>query len=248
MAIMTVATSFAQKEKLATRDGNEALKKGELEKAKTAYNKALQENPEYKEAQFNLGNVHQKEARALMERAQQEKDEEAKKKLLKQAGALSKKAAEQYQNLATQLTEPEEINKTQYNLGNAQLLGGQLDKSIDAYKEALRSKPDDDEARYNLAFAQSLKKEQQKKQKQKKKQGDKKDQQKKEDQKKKDQDQQKQDQQKNGEQKQEHQKNKMSKEEAEKMLEALMKKEKDLQEDLNKKKRKAQRIRIEKDW
>ncbi len=57
-------------------------------------------------------------------------------------------------------------SKVYHNLGNAFLLNKQLDDAIEAYKEGLRLNPGDEETRYNLAFAQKLKKEQEKNQQQ----------------------------------------------------------------------------------
>jgi hypothetical protein len=186
-------------------------------------------------------------SRRLQEQAQNAQSEEEKKKLMEGAKTASDKAASQFSSVAKMAKTNEEINKAQYNLGNSRLMSGELEASIEAYKEALRKVPGDDDARYNLAYAQHLKKQQeqqQQQQQQDQKQDEQKDQEKKEQEQ--NQDQQNQEQQEQQEQQQPQQ---LSKEEAEQLLQALMKQEKDLQEDLKKKKKqKAQRIKIEKDW
>jgi len=52
-----------------------------------------------------------------------------------------------------------------YNMGNVFMQDKKYAESIDAYKNALRRNPKDDEARYNLRLAQLLLKKQQQDQK-----------------------------------------------------------------------------------
>lgn len=243
---------FSQKAKIYTERGNIALKNGNIDAAKEAYLNALEFDPNYKEAIFNLGNAYQTEAREILKSAQGQKDQQALKKIAEQVKKASEAAAAQYQKAAESIERPEQINKVQYNLGNAELFSGNIQKSIEAYKEALRKVPTDDAARYNLAYAKHLKKQQQQKKQKKQKDDQQKKNQKKEDKQdqkqnqKKDQKQdQKKDQQKEKEQ---QQKNELSKQEAKQMLQALNKQEKEIQEKLKKKKAKAHPIKVEKDW
>ncbi len=53
-----------------------------------------------------------------------------------------------------------EFGEARFNLGNVMLAGEQLDEAIELYKQVLRATPDDQEAKYNLAYAQKLKQEQ----------------------------------------------------------------------------------------
>ncbi len=237
----------AQQEKILTNKGNEALESGDFEAAREAYTKALEINPKYKEAQFNLGNTYQMEARKTLEQVATAVDEEQKKAVYEKAQGASKNAAAEFEKVAENLIDPSEVNKVQYNLGNAQLMSGEVDKGIDAYKEALRKDPTDEDARYNLAYAKYLKKQQEQQQQN---QDQKQDQEQKQDDKNEDQKKENQEEKKNDEQKEQdqQQKDELSKQDAEKMLEALAKQEKDLQDKLNKKKVKAQPIKIEKDW
>lgn len=241
-------SAWSQLEKIGTKEGNDNFRSGRYDEAIEDYTKALENDPEYMEALFNTGNALQQMARRLQEQAQNAQSEEEKEELMAGAKTASEKAASQFASVAKMAKTNEEINKAQYNLGNARLMSGELEEGIEAYKEALRKEPTDDDARYNLAYAQHLKKQQeqqqqQQQQDQEQQQDEQKDQENKEQEQ--NQDQQNQEQQ-NQEQQQPQQ---MSKEEAEQLLQALMKQEKDLQEELKKKKnRKAQRVKIEKDW
>lgn len=236
--------AYAQKEKILTYKGNNALAKGDIESAREAYTEALKINPKYSEAQFNLGNTYQMESRALLEQLQSIPDQGQQQAMLEKVHETSKMAAAEYEKLTGEVKEADKVNKLQYNLGNAQVLGGELDKGIDAYKEALRKDPTDEDARYNLAYAQYLKKQQEQQQQQDQ------DDQEKNDQEKQEQDEQKPDENKDDQEqnKDEQQQDQLSKEDAQKMLDALAKQEKDLQDKLNKKKIKAQPIKIEKNW
>jgi len=243
-------SAMSQVEKIDTKKGNDDYRSGRYEEAIEDYTKALENDPEYMEALFNTGNALQQMARRLQEQAQNAPSEEEKKELIEGSKTASDKAASQFASVAKMAKTNEEINKAQYNLGNSRVMSGDLEAGIEAYKEALRKVPGDDDARYNLAYAQHLKKQQEKQQQQKQQdqnQDEQKDQQKKEEEQK--QDQQKKDQQKEEQEQEQQQQQQLSKEEAEQLLQALMKQEKDLQEELKKKKnKKAQRIRIEKDW
>src|SRR5690554_6905142 len=156
----------AQEEKIFTLRGNEALAKGDIEAAREAYTKALEINPNFSEAQFNLGNTYQMESRAILEQLQSIPDQGQQQAMLEKVHEVSKMAAAEYEKLSGKVQDADKVNKLQYNLGNAQVLGGELDKGIDAYKEALRKDPTDEDARYNLAYAQYLKKQQEQQQQQ----------------------------------------------------------------------------------
>lgn len=239
--------SHGQEEKIKTNKGNEKMDEGLIQEAQEAYLEALEINPEYKEAQFNLGNLYQSIAREIISNASETENQEEQQKLLEEARKYSKQAAAQFDKLSQEISDPTEINKTQYNLGNAHLLSGEVDKSIDSFKEALRQNPTDEDARYNLAYAQHLKK-QQEQQKQDQDQEQKQDQQQEEQEQDQEQQENKNEQSKDQKENQQQQQQEISEEEAQKMLEALMKQEKDLQEKLKKKRHKAQRVKIEKDW
>lgn len=141
-----------------------------------------------------------------------------------------------------------------HNLGNSYLKEQKLNESIEAYKSALRNNPTDAESKYNLAYAQRMKQQQEENKEENKEEQQEEQQQEKN----KEEEQEQQESQQNNnqeEQPQEEQKpqetqnpDKISKEEAEKMLDALQQQEKELQEDLQKKKAKGVKLKIEKDW
>ncbi|MBT4217607.1 MAG: hypothetical protein HOE25_03450, partial [Flavobacteriales bacterium] len=111
------------------------------------------------------------------------------------------------------------------NLGNAQLLSQNLEESIKSYKKSLRLVPGNMNAKHNLALAQYLLNKKQKNQENQENS-------KEEDNKEKKKDQNKEDKQKEKEEKKEE----LSKEEIEQILKALEREEKEVQEDLQKKK------------
>jgi tetratricopeptide (TPR) repeat protein len=102
-----------------------------------------------------------------------------KQKRLNEAGTFYQKA------VAMATTKPEKA-KAYHNLGNVYFQKNKLEEAIEAYKNALRNNPSDEETRYNLALAKELLKKQQKNQKNQDKKDDKKKDDKKKDDKKKD--------------------------------------------------------------
>ncbi len=132
---------FSQHERKFIREGNKNYESENYGNAIVAYQKALKETPESFEAAFNLGDALFRE----------KKYEEA---------------AQQFQNLAAQTDDKTKKAISYHNLGNAWLMQGKLKESIEAYKNALRNNPADDQTRYNLAFAQEQLKKQQEQQQQ----------------------------------------------------------------------------------
>ena len=101
-------------------------------------------------------------------------------------------AAKYYSGSAELIKDKEAKQNAYYNLGNSLLKGNKYEESVDAYKNALKLNPKDDQSRYNLSYALSKLRQQQQQQQQQKndKNKDNKDQ---KDQKKQQQDQKKQD-------------------------------------------------------
>ena len=155
-------------------------------------------------------------------------------------------------------------SKSYYNLGNsllkaakdsAQLAQKFLPASIEAYKQSLRLGPQDQDAKYNLAYAQKLlqksqQQQQQNQDKQDKQQDQKQDQN--QDQQKDQEQQQQQDQAQQDQQDQQQQQSRpqqISKEDAERILEALKNDEKETLEKLKQAKIQSTRvIKSDKDW
>ncbi|MBQ9646349.1 MAG: tetratricopeptide repeat protein [Prevotella sp.] len=128
-----------------------------------------------------------------------------------------------------------------HNVGVLYQQASDYQMAIDAYKEALRNNPNDDESRYNLAVCKKQQKNQPQDQSQ---QGQDKDQNGNQQKKEQLQDQQNQDDQKD----QQQQEPPMSKENAEQLLQAAMQQEKKTQDRLKDAQKQPRRRRIEKNW
>jgi tetratricopeptide (TPR) repeat protein len=239
---------FGQNERKYIRNGNklfmEAIKDTtkidtvKFSNAETEYRKALNKKPTDLQWNYNLADALYK---------QQHFDD----------------AANKFKDLGEEMKNPVEKARAYHNLGNSELMQQKIDESIESYKKALRENPSDLDTKYNLAYAQMLKKKQQQQQKQQNKNQDKNKDQNKDknkqdqnkDQDKNKQDQNKQDQNKDqqkqnqDQQQQQQQQNKISKENAEQLLQALQNDEKDIQEKVKKEKAaQAKRTRVEKEW
>ena len=147
-----------------------------------------------------------------------------------------------YSAAAEQETNPLRKSKAYHNMGVLYQSARDFQHAIEAYKDALRNNPNDDEARYNLVVCQH----------QLDKNGNgggqnNQDQQDQQDQKDKQQQQQQQQEQKQEKQEQMQQEPPMSKENAEQLLNAAMQREKETQKRVNEHQQ-PQRRRIEKNW
>jgi tetratricopeptide (TPR) repeat protein len=209
------------------RSGNKLYNDSLFIKAEVDYRKALELNPKSTDAMFNLGNA-----------------------LLMQQKA--KEAMEQYESVSKIEKDKEKLAQIYHNMGVILQSSKQLPQCIEAYKEALRNNPKDNETRYNLALAQKLLKDQQQdqqnqqqeQQQQQEQKEDKQDQnQNQKEQEQKDQQQQQQEQQ----QQQQQNKDEMSKENAQQLLNAVMQDEKNVQDKV-KKQLQIQGKKLEKDW
>lgn len=114
------------------RSGNKAFTEQRYNEAERNYKSAITKDPQSKEASYNLANTYYKQSKW---------DE----------------AIKEYQHYLTL----ESDNKTQmgaawHNIGNTQLKKKELQLSMEAYKNALRLNPADEEARYNLAVVQKI--------------------------------------------------------------------------------------------
>lgn len=231
-------TAFAQKGNDLITEGNKLYEKGEFSEAEVRYRKAETEKGNAFISKFNLGDAMFK----------QQRYEEA-------AAAFGQLPA---------LTEDKKQKAAAYhNLGNSLLKTKKYQESVDAYKQALRNDPKDEDTKYNLSYARRMLQQQQEQQKQDQdKKDDKKEdnkddqqQQNKDDQKKDDknkdqQQQQQQDQDKEGEKDEQKQQkpNEISREDAERMLESINQDEKDVRDRMEQQKVKVQKGKVEKDW
>jgi tetratricopeptide (TPR) repeat protein len=234
------------------REGNQFYESGQFVEAEVSYRKAENAKAGQEKGAFNLGNALYQQGR------------------FQEAAGQFARAASLTEDRLTQA-------EAYHNLGNAHLKQAQqvqakedpgqaLQQSIEAYKQALRRNPSDEETRYNLAYAMQLLKQEQQQNQQKQDQD--KDQQGDQDQNKdqdsdqqKDQDQQDQDQENDQEKqkqdqptdedkeaKKEAREQQMSPQEIEQMLEALRYQEQKLREDMQRQQTKAKQGKVEKDW
>ena len=210
----------AQNEKKLLRKGNENYKEKDFQDAEMQYRKSIELNPRSYPGNYNLGNALYK----------QEKQDEA---------------IQYYSGSAAFNSDSKAKADAYYNMGNAYLKSEKYQESVDAYKEALKLNQNDDDARYNLAYALSKLKQQQQQQQQQDKKDQNKDQQKKDEQQK---DQENKDKhQQEQEQQQRQRPPKISKEDAARMLQALKNDERNLQKKLSKR-FEATMGNAEKDW
>ncbi len=212
--------SFGQdEEQKLVRDGNKSYKNNKFADAQKNYINALGKKPDSYRGTFNLGDAYYKQGKY-------------------------KEATEQFEMLAGRKSSNDTLSKVYHNLGNSYLKQKEYEKSINAFKNALKKNDEDEDTRYNLAYAQRMLKQQQQQQKQDqdKKNKDKKDQDKKD----KDKKDNKKDQKKD--QPQEQQNQNISKEDAQRLLEAMNNDEKKLRDKMNEKRVKVARGEIEKDW
>jgi len=231
ISLLTSLAASAQTERKAIRKGNKEFKKGEFIDSEIMYRSALDINPSSFKGNFNLGGALYK----------QEKFEEAE---------------QIFSDIATEQNSAEELSYTYHNLGNAHFQKEEYDKSVEAYKNALRHNPSDVETKYNLAQAQRMlqqQQEQQQDQDQNQDQDqDKDNQDDQQDKKDQENEQDKQDQQneqnKDQKDKQQEQQQQISKEDARRMLEALQNDEKKVQEKVQKEKAKQAKVKVEKNW
>jgi tetratricopeptide (TPR) repeat protein len=236
-----LSSGFSQSLRSLNNDGVEQFNQKKFGDSEINFRKGIEKDSLASIPYFNLGDAYYK----------QKKYDEATKA---------------YQMVLSKTKDKELKGKAFYNIGNSLLDDNKLKESIEAYKNALKMNPKDEEAKYNLSYALKKLKEEENQKKQNKK-DDKQDDKNKEDQDKKDdqqnkddknkdkndkQDQQnqnqndKKDQDKQMQQQPQNQKPKMSKEQAEQILNALKDNEKNMQKKLRKKV--GEQVKVEKDW
>jgi hypothetical protein len=141
---------FAQRENKYIRKGNSSFEDKDYAGAETNYFRSLKKADDPHKGLFNLGDVY-------YERKEY------------------KQASEMFDSVARLPVDPSIRSQAFYNLGNTllsasievdSLAGEALPLSIESYKQALRINPADTAAKYNLAYAQLLLKDQQQNQQQ----------------------------------------------------------------------------------
>ncbi|MEZ4801361.1 MAG: tetratricopeptide repeat protein [Gelidibacter sp.] len=228
--------------------GNELVSNDNYADAEMEYRKAISEQPKNVAGAYNLGNSYYKKGNF---------DE----------------ALFRQQEAAKNATDKAEKHKAFHNIGNILMQNKQCKEAVEAYKNALRNDPTDEETRYNLGIAKECAAQQQKdedKNKDKDKKDENKDEKDKKDQENKDQDNKgdqdkkdgddrkdkgqpkddKQDKNK-GDDKQEQQQpqpGQLSPQQIKNLLEAMNNQEQKTQEKINAEKQKGAKIRTGKDW
>lgn len=214
LAIFCCSTALAQSDRQYIREGNRKFQAGNYLKAEVDYRKALEKNSRNPQAEFNLGNAllaQQKDSAAIVA----------------------------YEQAAKIETNPRRKAMSYHNIGvicqGHRLFG----EAIEAYKNALRLNPKDDETRYNLELCKRQLKQQRKKPQKNKKNNSGKNQ--------------KNQNNKNDKQKQQQNKSqsspdKMSRENAEQLLNAVVQQERSTQERLKKAMQQPRSRNLQKNW
>ena len=219
MLLVAASASAQMTDRQYIRQGNKQFRSGDYANAEVSYRKAIEKNAKNPQAAFNLGN-------ALMA---QKKDSAA---------------VEQFQGAANLETNPLRKAQAYHNMGVICQTHKMYGEAIEAYKNALRLNPKDDETRYNLVLCKHQKQKQD--QQQQNQQGG--DNDKKQDDKQKDQQQPDQQKDKQDDKQQEQPKPQMSKDNAEQLLNAAIQNEKQTQEKMKQQQQQPQRRNVLKNW
>lgn len=213
-------------QKYQLNNANKKYLKGDTASAIQTYNNILTKKPTNSTTLFNTG-------ASLQQKGQIEESRKV------------------YDAAINNSVKPELKAKANYNIGNSFMKEEQWEEAIKHYKSALKQHPNDEDAKYNLAYANAiLKQQQQDKDKNKdnkdNKNQDKQDQNQQDQQK--DQQQNEDQQEQNRKEQQQQQPRRMSQEQAEQNMKALREKEKKLHQKNNDKEGNAIRSTNEKDW
>lgn len=210
------------------REANQAYRNGEYEKAERLYRSAINQNPEKAEFYYNLANALAKQGK---------RDE----------------ALRIYQKYKSMAKEPAERARADYNIGNLFAEQEKWNQAVDYYKKALRSQVMDEDAKHNYELAVKEQQDQQNQQQQNDQNQQNQDNQQQDQDQQNQQNQQNQQQQNQQNQQQQQQKqqqniSKISKAEAEKILQALAQKEKELLKEFKKQQTESSNKTDDKDW
>lgn len=123
--------SYAQEDLKLTAEGNKKFKEKKLIDAEATYREAFSANLKNAIPEYNLGNTLYTD----------EHIDAARSKYASSAESAQSKT---------------DKHKAFHNLGNTYMLQKKYQQAVDAYKNALRNNPTDDETRYNLALAKKM--------------------------------------------------------------------------------------------
>lgn len=134
-------STFAQKDRDAAKlkkqsdtyiyEAQEALSEDNFATAEAAYRKAIAKDPSNTSAKYNMGNLYYSK-----EKAPSATDR------LKQAAKVA--------------TSKDDKHRIYHNLGNTFMKQKNYQEAVNAFEDALRNDPTDDETRYNLALAKKM--------------------------------------------------------------------------------------------
>ncbi|MGH2643288.1 MAG: tetratricopeptide repeat protein [Chitinophagaceae bacterium] len=136
MLMVFTKTSYAQIINKYLRKGNRLYERQDFTDAEAEYKKALDKDSKSPTGLFNLGN-------SLYEQKRYQD------------------AMEQYSNSVKNTANPLHQSAANYNIGNTFMSDKKWEDAINSYKQSLLKNPNDNEARYNLAYAQEMLKKQQ---------------------------------------------------------------------------------------
>lgn len=126
MLLLTSCMLKAQSDKKLIRQGNKEYEKNSFSESEISYRKAYDKNNQASDAIFNIGDALYK----------QNKFEEAGK---------------QFSENINRNDDNRKKSDGYYNLGNSMLKANKVEESIEAYKNSLKMRPGNEEAKYNLA-------------------------------------------------------------------------------------------------
>ena len=129
LSIAAQAQLFPERKHI--RSGNRAYERKNYVESEEAYHRALEKNPQSYAAGTNLAGALYKQER------------------YGEADTL-------YRRHATLAASSEEAAASAYNIGNAQFQQRELEKALESYKQSLRLNPNDQEAKFNLAYVKKM--------------------------------------------------------------------------------------------
>lgn len=112
-------------------EGNAEISSNNFADAEYNYRKAIAINPSEEIGKYNLGNAYYNKA----------KNEEAMRRFAQAADVSENK---------------KDKHRAYHNLGNTLMNAKRYQEAVEAYKDALRNNPKDDETRYNFALAKEM--------------------------------------------------------------------------------------------
>ncbi|HAK00425.1 MAG TPA: hypothetical protein DCM62_10405 [Bacteroidales bacterium] len=126
--VLNTSKVFGQEDRRNVRQGNRLYRENNFTEAELYYRRAMEQNQQNFRGPFNLGNALYRQERF-------------------------NEAAEVFEQLAQSEASDLQRAKAFHNLGNSKLGTQNYAESIDAFKNALRLNPADNETRFNLAYA-----------------------------------------------------------------------------------------------